>query len=215
MISLRKFALGVLVALSSLHASAAAIGLFEFKVNVDGNLSPAGVNIAAFDTATGLGQLTVSLTGAGAHFVGLFTDHDIDVTTNTYFNEFGAENGTPAIGQSWEIDEPDFVFGNIYANFAASLPDDSNSVPAGAPDDVAMALAWNLSLQANQTAVIDFVVSETVPLSGFYLAQTDSDSDATIYFSSRLAVVQVPEPASLLLVAVALVGLSYRRRLTL
>lgn len=196
--------LGAIVALflMSRPSQAAVLTLFEYGLNINGTVSlstdptPSGADISGFDTGTGLGTIVVTVLTPGPNYVGLFLDIEIDEATNTFFNEFGADAGAPAAGQSHEIDEPDFVFGDIFANFSAGTLDGTNGVPAGSPDDVAMALAWDFMGPAK----ITFKVSHDVP-SGFYLSQTDPDSSETIYFSSTrspLGPAAIPEPASVL-----------------
>jgi hypothetical protein len=124
--------------------------------------------------------------------VGFFLDLEIDEPVNTFFNEFGGPEGVPGAGQSWEIDEPGFVFGDIFNNFTASdengsALEGSTAVPVATPDDVSMALAWNFSLGTAESAEIAFLISATPP-GGFYLSQTDPDSDYSLYFSSALRI---------------------------
>jgi hypothetical protein len=201
-------------------ASAAVISLFEYAFNIDGVITvdsaPAGANIAGFDTTTGLGSITVTLSGAGSRYVGLFVDHEIDQASNTFFNEVGFAFGTPAAGQTWEIDEPGYLDGDIFENFQDGTLDNAigESVYGNTafPDDVSMALAWSFNLTADQTAVISFLLSQTRPTSGFYLEQFDTDSQASIFFSSSLTIrgdtTPIPTPGTLALLAAGLLLLS-------
>jgi hypothetical protein len=127
--------------------------------------------------------VTVDVSGTGNHYVGGFFDFEIDQTVNTYFNENGAAHGTPASGVSWEIDEPGYVFGDIYDNFLDGSLDNGNSVSAGLEDDVSFALAADFSLGAGETALVTFLVSSAAPGSGFCLEHHDPDSSVSIYGS--------------------------------
>lgn len=200
-------AFAVLV-MHGVRSEGAMIDLFQYTFNIDGAISdrgiggagdpvPAAADISGFSETTGLGTIVITLGAAGPHYVGLFVDHEIDETTNTFFNEFGSVSGAPVAGQTFEIDEPGFLFGDIPTNFAASALDGTNGVPSLSPDDVSMALAWDFIGPAK----ITFTLSKTMP-SGFFLSQTDPDSPDTIYFSSKLGPLGppvIPEPASLLM----------------
>jgi MYXO-CTERM domain-containing protein len=213
-------AAGALALASQASQALPIIDLFEYAFNIDGTVShptlgdpvPGSVNLAGFDTTTGIGTILMTLTGAGSHYAATFLDHEIDQAINTYFNEYGTTSGSPDTGQSWEIDEPGYVFGDIYDNFLGSALDNSNAVPSSLADDVSMAMGWDFSLGASETATIDFVLSETQPTSGFYLTQTDPDSEASIYMSSSLGIssggpTPNPAPATLALMALGLLGL--------
>jgi hypothetical protein len=200
---------------------AADIDLFDWGVNIDGAVSvpsqgdpiPSAVDIAGFDSFTGLGSIGVTMAGAGAHSFDAFFDHEIDEAINSFFNETGAATGTAVAGQSWEIDEPDISVGDIFLNFEDSTLDNGigTSIFGNTvfPGDVSMAMGWDFSLAAGETAFIELVLSEIAPTSGFFLSHSDPASNATIHLSSTLAVtpMSVPAPAVLWLFGSGLLGL--------
>ena len=206
---------GTAVLTTALQAPAAPIALFDHAFNIDGvvtlGAAPAAADMAGFDTVSGLGTISLQVRGAGPRHVSLFVDHEIDETTNTFFNETASSHGVAAAGQSWEIDEPGYVFGDIFDNFMAGSLDNTNAFQAGLQDDVAMAMGWNFSLASDETAFISFLLSVQEPTGGFYLTQHDSDSNLALHLSGTLQIRQdgshpAPEPATLGLVALGLLG---------
>ena len=223
-----------LLGLYCLSAQAVDINLFEYSLNVDGAFSttvyeyatldpaPAGVDDSLFDYVTGLGDITVTVGGTGSHNIDFLLDIEIDNATNFKYNEFGSVTGSAASGQSWEIDEPGYFFGDIYDNVLDSTLDNSNALPEGSgifSSDVSMALGWDFSLSDGETAIISLSISDVLAdlvTQDFYLSQTDPLSDLTLYMASTLEIrgsgTQVPEPATLFLIGAGLAGLLVRRR---
>jgi len=225
----------VFMAFGVSSASAAEIALFDLSFNLNGTeyylggayIPVPGLDDSLFDYSTGLGTLefTYNPGSAGDYYLLAFFDHEIDFDINSYDNETGASNGTPAAGQSWEIDEPGYADGDILNNFLGGdldnkygyyyyppePPDPESEGYTIFPNDVSMAMGWNFNLAADEYyAIITFLVSETDTGSGFYLSHTDPDSVETFYLSSDLTV--VPEPATMILLGSGLICLAGFRR---
>jgi hypothetical protein len=207
--------------LFAVQAQAVTIDLFEWAVNLDGTVynpgsGAPGLNIGGFNTGTGLGTVNITFNpGAGGPYkISAFFDHEIDESLNSVINEYGIVHNVGLLnaGQTWEIDEPGYVYGDIYNNLTANTLDNLNGVPDSAPADVSLAMGWEFNLLAGQQAFIQFVITETAPAGGFYLQQYDPDSDASIYMRSSFVaqgfdVNAVPEPSTIILLGSGLAGL--------
>ena len=198
--------------------------LDDWAFNVDGATYQDGLGdtmptTGALDSQ-GLGTLAWTTSVAGSHSFIAFFDHEISEVTTTWFNEYGDTANIPDVGQSWEIDEPGWSFGNIYehvigwngTDYSGTIGlDNTNSVPSTNPDDVSWAIGWNFVLAADETGTITLVLADTAPTSGFYLTQTDVTTLETIYYFSTLEITggpaPIPEPCTMLLVGTGLVGL--------
>jgi hypothetical protein len=182
-----------------------------------GDAFPGWSGAAAFLTNNGVGTLQTTVS-AGSGYIALFLDHDLGVSS---MNSALAA-GSVGLGQSWQIGIPFDQYDDngdlsatatIFGNFAnGSL---SNAASPFGPDDVSWALAWNYTVPANYRGRVNFIVSDTAPEPAglFYLSQTDGNE--TLYFYSTFATEEipsnVPEPATLLLMAGGLGGMMLAR----
>jgi hypothetical protein len=210
------FCIMMLLGLAAPMASAAILTLDMGYSNQDGVLAPLSVSSLPK-------QFSYTISTPGTYFLGVYLDFDIDSPDpdqNGFYNEQGWATNFPASGQSWEIDEPGYAFGDLWVNFKAGNLDNKlwdGVLDSNYQDDVAMALGWDFTLTSGQKAVINYFVSDTKPNSGFYLTQFDPDSDAGIYFSSSLKIENtstVPEPSLMIMSFLGLgaVGLASRFR---
>ena len=209
-----------LLGMASLSAQALPVNLFEYDVNVDGTPAyitwgdpvPSNVNVSAFNDVTGLGTITATFSGAGAHSFDAYFDHDLYKD-----NETGAVIGSASVGQSYEIDDP--FGGDIFPNFDASALDNMNA--ALVQMDVAMAMGWDFTLAANEVADIVLQITDALPTtSNLILAQHNGPTQIDIYLTGSLNIStvpgndtgKVPEPSMLFLMSAGLFGMVASRR---
>jgi hypothetical protein len=109
-------------------------------------------------------------------------------------------------------------FGDIFPNFQAGLLDNlifSDAIDGQTltpPDDVSMAMGWDFNLAADESALVTFLLSDTLP-SGFHLVHSDPDSRESLYLSSTLRIQGqgIPVPPTFVLIAAGLIALARAR----
>ncbi|MEQ6884495.1 hypothetical protein [Salicola sp. Rm-C-2C1-2] len=205
-----------------------AIDLNDWAVNRDGVISEnfAGDSLPGegnFNLQTGLGKRTFEFASPGSHSLTAFFDHEIAVQSNFFTNEYGVVHGNPEPDQSWQVDEPGFVFGTIYDNLIDGSLNNTNTIPDTAPEDVSVAMGWEFALDAGEQAEVILNLKETRPDSGFFLEHVDPetgpgfDQKKSLFFSSELNITgsaaQVPGPPTWTLLLVGLfIGSGLRLR---
>ncbi len=206
---------------SSLRDTSIGLGPNTFTPGLDisfsNNLNADNVGTMTWSmtNSTGMDLTNVSLFG--------FLDADLDETINTFFNESGFTSDLvlgggagDGLADSFEIDEPGFLFGDIIANLLLGSLDSSNSVPGGLEDDVSMALGFDIgSLLAGQSIIATFDISLS---NNNGLGQIDPNSGSTFWYNGMVEVMDpnpmsVSEPLTLSLLLVGVLALVVTRRL--
>ena len=139
-----------------------------------------------------------------------FLDAEIDEATNTFFNEYAEVTDTAFPGQTWEIDEPGFLFGDKVSNIQLGQLDGTNAIPESAPEDVAMALQFTAPrLEKGVPVWARIRISEDgVTNGGISLTQYDIDPNSTTQITLSGGLFDgkkqpVPEPDLLMLLGLA------------
>ena len=117
-----------------------------------------------------------------------------------------------SLADAWEIDEPGYLFGDIYTNLLNGSLDNSNIFDPSFTDDVSLALGFDVgSLLAFETIVASFEISTT---QGNGLYHYDPASNSGFYFSASLtkAPVNISLPSTLALFGVGILAIRLRRR---
>lgn len=146
-----------------------------------------------------------------------FVDAEIDVAINDYFNEAGIQSGSLGTGaldadpDSWEIDEPGYVFGDVFDNLLIGVLDGVNAVPTALPNDASLAIGFSLAnLPPGSITNIEILLSEDGDKIGTLAIQHfDSDiaSFDSLTLSGAASVVIVPEPQAIKLFFLASIAL--------
>ncbi len=223
----------LLVAISFFMLSSSygdGINLFDWAFNVNGDVFENAVgdqtqlpdyfDYSGFDWDEGTGTISVDYRPGttGDHHVLAYFDHEIDEWSNTFFNEYGTVNGVSPDDLVWEIDEPGFAdpYGDIYDNLLDNNFDNSNAIGAGNKNDVAMGIGWQFTLDEDEYAEIEFIITDELPDDGtFYLAHVDADNGKTIYLSTNIDIkggpTPLPEPGTLSLLIPGIISIGLFR----
>ncbi|MDD5054869.1 MAG: hypothetical protein PHZ00_01220 [Candidatus Peribacteraceae bacterium] len=121
-----------------------------------------------------------------------------DESSQEYANEFGEAigwygNGSgDAVPDSWEIDEPGYVFGDLFNNLLLGTLDSRNGVSVAYPDDVAVALGFKLGsfeLGTGKTVTVLFSTDEDT-LDGVALKIRDKVFGTSLTISGQSSIEQ-------------------------
>ena len=192
------------------------------------NAPLSSVDSSSFDmtlepASNNLGSVTITLSPGLNQYVALYADYDVDFATFGTADDSATTAGTLPTNWTYELDDPNL--GNLFSDFASNSLGDFNNVgtPSGPPNECCDA-AWalgigNLNVLAGGTGTVVYHISTTAPTSGFYLQQTNTDTQDSIYLSATVNITNpvnaTPEPSTFVPAALALMlcgGLVLARR---
>jgi len=196
-----------------------------------GGASPLGgsISLADFDQTlepgtNNLGTVVVDLAPGANQFAAFYADYDLDFNAFGSFQDSASIHGALPAGVSYEVADPNVS--NIFSDFAGNVLPNTNGVgtasgPPTACCDVSFALAvGGLTVAPGGSGTVTFTVSTTVPVSGFYIQQTNLDAGDSIYLSEVSTITNpssgTPEPSTFALglgaIGVVLAAARRRRR---
>ncbi len=122
------------------------------------------------------------------------TEEDRAQTIEAYTDEYGTQQGsigngsTDPLPDSWEIDEPGYVFGDIMDNLLIGSLDKTAAVSKDFPEDVSYALAFDLQeLSPSEKAIVEIMLSvDGQSLNSFSLQHHDQKITESLTFSGRV-----------------------------
>jgi MYXO-CTERM domain-containing protein len=222
-IALLAFALAAVTGGAFQAQGASATGLADWCVSINGDIntacngagaggaSPLGgsISLAGFDqtlepNTNNLGTVVVTLAPGANQHAALYADYDLDDQAFGFFQDSASVHGALPAGVSYEL--ADQNVSNIFSDFAGNALPDVNSVgtPSAPPVpccDVSFALAvGGLTVAPGGSGTVTFRVSTTVPVSGFYIQQTNFDAGDSIYLSEVTTITNptgaTPEPST-------------------
>ena len=223
---MRRFRLGLGVLVVLAMAPAMFADITDYMLNIGGTTYCAsygftgcanqvaslsgigGVTSSIDETGGGTGLGAVSFTfnpGPGTYNVDFWIFEQLSgAAGGAAFNEYGQVNGSAGLGQSYQIDVPDYDYtatsgdpnfgflpagaGSIISNTAGSTLANFNYVTGNTDQDLSctglttcndftsMALGFNFTLAANQEELLSFTVSNSNP-GGFNLQQIHPAND--------------------------------------
>ena len=176
-----------------------------------GTINLGGLDRTLSPASNTLGTVTITLGPGANQSVALYADYDVSYSSYLSFDDSASTSGARPAGTSFSVNNPNTS--SLFSDFAGNPPtlDNLNWLPVGSASgppneccDVAFALALgNINVLAGGSATATFAVTGIAPLSGFYIQQTNSDTQASIYLQGSVNVQNpgtggaVPEPSTL------------------
>jgi hypothetical protein len=220
---------GLLLRAGALQA--AQVSLQDWCINVNGSVDASSVAnnpsnscnggtnaplssvlTGAFDQTLGqdsssntLGTVTVALAPGLNQYVSFYADYDID------YNDFGSADdlatliGATQVGYSYELDDPNAS--NLFSDFASNELTNTNNVGTPGTNTQCCNVSWALAVSGidvlpGGSATVTFNLAAAAPTSGFYLKQTNQDTNDSVYLAvmdnvqNQVPGSDTPEPAT-------------------